>query len=346
MSLAKPLVARRLAFMPSVNMAGSRLEAPYTAALDFTTSLRTSGDCWHAASSCMVPMTLSSFIEVLPPAAAGVAATLVCTTVSTRSRTITFAMTGLRMSARTKSALPRSPRGGTTSTPMTRSTSGDLESCAAKRRPRSPATPVTSTTWPMVAAEPAYLPRRRRCTRVFFSSLRCFFFAMRLRRFLMTEPTFDLSVSARDGRGHPVRRAQPNGRDRAQPNRRQRSQPVACRTVGRVACRGPSAGVEEAALEVLVDVVLAHAKGPSDAHSRDLTVVDEAVHSHLGDAHHRSNFCDGQELHLGDVSWPVRGHGAPHFLFARPMASSPRTPRAHWEKYRSRCDQCSRVSPK
>jgi len=29
--------------------------------------------------------------------------------------------------------------------------------------------------------------------RVFFSSLRCFFFAMRLRRFLMTEPTVDLS---------------------------------------------------------------------------------------------------------------------------------------------------------
>jgi hypothetical protein len=32
----------------------------------------------------------------------------------------------------------------------------------------------------------------RRCTRVFFSNLRCFFFAMRLRRFLMTEPTVDL----------------------------------------------------------------------------------------------------------------------------------------------------------
>src|SRR3954447_528292 len=29
----------------------------------------------------------------------------------------------------------------------------------------------------------------RRCTRVRFSNLRCFFFAMRLRRFLMTEPT-------------------------------------------------------------------------------------------------------------------------------------------------------------
>jgi hypothetical protein len=32
----------------------------------------------------------------------------------------------------------------------------------------------------------------RRWTRVFFNSLRCFFFAMRLRRFLMTEPTENL----------------------------------------------------------------------------------------------------------------------------------------------------------
>ena len=31
-----------------------------------------------------------------------------------------------------------------------------------------------------------------RWTRVFFSSLRCFFFAIRLRRFLMTEPTRSL----------------------------------------------------------------------------------------------------------------------------------------------------------
>ena len=34
-----------------------------------------------------------------------------------------------------------------------------------------------------------YFPSLRRWTRVFFRSLRCFFFAMRLRRFLMTEPT-------------------------------------------------------------------------------------------------------------------------------------------------------------
>lgn len=38
-----------------------------------------------------------------------------------------------------------------------------------------------------------YLPARRRWIRVRFSSLRCFFFAIRLRRFLMTEPTFSLS---------------------------------------------------------------------------------------------------------------------------------------------------------
>src|SRR3954464_2263663 len=47
----------------------------------------------------------------------------------------------------------------------------------------------------------------RRWTRVFFSSLRCFFFAIRLRRFLMTEPTraprhdLDLFRTARLPRG-------------------------------------------------------------------------------------------------------------------------------------------------
>lgn len=33
-----------------------------------------------------------------------------------------------------------------------------------------------------------YLPNLRRCTRVLRRSLRCFFFDIRLRRFLMTEP--------------------------------------------------------------------------------------------------------------------------------------------------------------
>src|ERR1043166_6481717 len=40
-----------------------------------------------------------------------------------------------------------------------------------------------------------YLPRRRRWTRVLRSSLRCFFFAIRLRRFLTTEP---IRIASRD----------------------------------------------------------------------------------------------------------------------------------------------------
>src|SRR3954449_2210065 len=39
----------------------------------------------------------------------------------------------------------------------------------------------------------------RRWTRVFFSSLRCFFFAIRLRRFLMTEPMVLLPTSLPHG---------------------------------------------------------------------------------------------------------------------------------------------------
>ncbi len=44
------------------------------------------------------------------------------TTVSTSSLAMPFAMTGLRMSARTKETSPTSPRGGRTSTPLTRRT--------------------------------------------------------------------------------------------------------------------------------------------------------------------------------------------------------------------------------
>jgi hypothetical protein len=50
---------------------------------------------------------------------------------------------------------------------------------------------VTRTTCSVaIKVQPrSYLPARRRWIRVRFSSLRCFFFAIRLRRFLMTEPT-------------------------------------------------------------------------------------------------------------------------------------------------------------
>src|SRR3954471_15541087 len=77
----------------------------------------------------------------------------------------------------------------------------------------------------------------RRWTRVFFSSLRCFFFAMRLRRFLMTEPTRAPQRTDRLGQ--------------------------ATRAGSRVT--ESSAGLDEAVLEVLVDRLLGHPEGPADA---------------------------------------------------------------------------------
>ena len=58
--------------MSSVNIAGSRLLAPYTVVVDFTTRCCSPGAFWHAARSCIVPMTLSSFIVPRPPALPGV----------------------------------------------------------------------------------------------------------------------------------------------------------------------------------------------------------------------------------------------------------------------------------
>src|SRR3954470_11031690 len=129
-------------------MAGSRLLAPYTVEVDFTTRCRTLSDFWQAARSCIVPMTLSSFMVPRPPALPGVAMTLMWTTVSTSSLARTLAMTGLRMSARTNETSPMSSRGGTASTPTTRSMSGWAASRRANLRPRSRETPVTSTTLP------------------------------------------------------------------------------------------------------------------------------------------------------------------------------------------------------
>src|SRR3954453_10423111 len=138
--------------MSSVNIAGSRLLAPYTVEVDFTTRSRMPGAFWQAARSCIVPMTLSSFIVPRPPALPGVAMMLMWTTVSTSSLAITLAITGLRMSARTKATSPMSSRGGTASTPTTRSTSGSAARRRANRRPRSRETPVTRTIVPTVVS--------------------------------------------------------------------------------------------------------------------------------------------------------------------------------------------------
>src|SRR5215212_45677 len=137
-------------------MAGSRLLAPYTVEVDFTTRSRMPGDFWQAARSCMVPITLSSFIVPRPPAVPGVAMTLMWTTVSTSSLAITLAITGLRMSARTNETSPMSSRGGIASMPTTRSTPGSAARRRAKRRPRSRETPVTRTTF--LVAPPTALP--------------------------------------------------------------------------------------------------------------------------------------------------------------------------------------------
>src|SRR5215203_5497790 len=95
-------------------------------------------------------MTLSSFIDALPPAAAGVALMFMWTTVSTDADSMTFPINGLRMSARTNSVRPRrrstSGAGGTVSTPMTRSMAGSAASSAASAPPSHRLTPVTSTT--------------------------------------------------------------------------------------------------------------------------------------------------------------------------------------------------------
>ncbi len=127
----------------------------------------------------------------------------------------------------------RSPRssaiaslGRVVSTPVTWVTRGSSASWPARFAPRYRLTPVTRTftyasrlvrpTWcgdgrfgsaggeaggdARSPARGAHLPRRRRWTRVLRSSLRCFFLAIRLRRFLTTEPIrLSPRVSVRNG---------------------------------------------------------------------------------------------------------------------------------------------------
>src|SRR3954452_5607117 len=150
LSLAKPPDGTRRACMFSVKTAGSREDAPYTALVDLSTNRCTDCARWQAARSCIVPMTLSSFIGPRPPAPAGVELMFMCTTVSTDAFAITLPISGCRMPARTNSVRPRrrsiSPDGGTVSTPMTRSIDGSVASSAASAPPSHRLTPVTRTT--------------------------------------------------------------------------------------------------------------------------------------------------------------------------------------------------------
>ena len=103
--------------MSSVNSAGSRGWAPYTAVVDFITTLRTFSARWHAPRSCIVPMTLTSFIWVRPPTPLGPVRMCRWTTVSTSVVWSTFTVSGLRMSARTYSVRSRSAEGSSRPTP-------------------------------------------------------------------------------------------------------------------------------------------------------------------------------------------------------------------------------------
>src|ERR671939_445262 len=150
LSLANPPDGTRRACMFSVKTAGSREDAPYTALVDLSTNRRTEGARWQAARSCIVPMTLSSFIGPRPPEPAGVELMFMCTTVSTDALAMTLPINGLRMSARTNSVRPSrrsiSGDGGTVSTPMIRSIDGSAASSAARAPPSHRLTPVTRTT--------------------------------------------------------------------------------------------------------------------------------------------------------------------------------------------------------
>src|SRR4051812_38608836 len=150
LSRAKPPDGTRRACIFSVKTAGSRDEAPYTALVDLSTNRRTDGARWQAARSCIVPMTLSSFIGPRPPAPEGMELMFMCTTVSTDAFAMTLPISGLRMSARTNSVRPSrrsiSADGGTVSTPMPRPMDGSEASSAAKAPPSHRLTPVTRTT--------------------------------------------------------------------------------------------------------------------------------------------------------------------------------------------------------
>src|SRR3954469_20903225 len=150
LSRANPPEGTRRACMVPVNNAGARGDEGYAALVDLSTNRCTDGARWQAASSCIVPMTLSSFIGVRPPEPAGVELMFMCTTVSTDADAMTLAISGLRMSARTNSVRPSrrsiAAEGGTVSTPITRPMAGSFASSAANPPPSHRLTPVTSTT--------------------------------------------------------------------------------------------------------------------------------------------------------------------------------------------------------
>ncbi|SHU90920.1 Uncharacterised protein [Mycobacteroides abscessus subsp. abscessus] len=67
LSRANPSAGGRRALISSVNITGSRALAPYTCAVDFTTTRCTVGAFWQAANSCIAPITFNSLSAARPP---------------------------------------------------------------------------------------------------------------------------------------------------------------------------------------------------------------------------------------------------------------------------------------
>src|SRR4051794_20026418 len=308
LSLAKPPDGTARACMASVNTAGSREEAPYTALVDLSTNRRTDDARWQAASSCIVPMTLSSFIGTRPPEPAGVELMFMCTTVSTDADPMTLPISGLRMSARTNSVRPSrrsiAGDGGTVSTPMTRSREESAASSAASAPPSHRLTPVTRTTAGgtsvsslLVATLNARLLQQ---------------LAVLLLRHPLAPLLDDRTHECSRRREISARTRQPGSSPGvarrpsvpAAPRRRCRGaalngpEPKNLRRTTSLAFAG-SGDVGVRVAQVVLHGPLGDAEGTADADGGELAGVDEAVHGHLRDPHHRGDLGDGQEGHGG-----------------------------------------------
>ena len=173
-----------------------------------------------------------------------------------------------------------------------------------------------------------HLPRRRRWTRVLRSSLRCFFFAIRLRRFLTTEP---IRHASRNHVGpvpaHP--QAHPTELDGGPPRIRRRvgrtqisganRSSVAARRIQDQHAPG-SGGLPERSAQIRVYGVLRHTERAADPHGAEFTAVDEPVDGHLGYPHERGDLGHGQEAHLCEA---LLGLGWTRHLLAPILSQAP-----------------------
>jgi len=168
--------------------------------------------------------------------------------------------------------------------------------------------------------------------RVFFRSLRCFFLAIRLRRFLMTEPTRPPPFLAQRQTGTPSRSRRreaghtPGVRQTARTRTdcasayRPRSllayplrsppdeprltnhTPTFPQRVPVFSPQGrqgePSPGADEGRPQVLVNRLLGNSEGTADPDSLKLPGVNQSVDRHLGDPHDGGYFGDGKKSHV------------------------------------------------